>query len=380
MKIKVPTTAAFVTVLASGLTSAPSNAAVPWSPSYSSLKPPVSEEHIVLKVTAGVNYQFRIAQSSNLPTEGGWTCDYGVIDSRGNYTAPTYQPPWGQDSITYQAPNGDEAKLEIIIGINPNLGTSGHAQYIRVPAGHFRTKNLNANPIAEVVSGSGGKVIARGKLGDMTTAYSKLPTYEVGEAILAAPRISRQAPLVKDKTYLENGKKVQAATVPAKKITGKRSSAMVVLLPAALSSTDRPKQCFLGPASPIPNWKGVASSGNLREISSKPITTGPKLIQPMQMGSIEFTSAAKTPIEEAKLGALIEGYRLGLKYPMTRQITQSKQTIKRDVWQFVSGKWKFLETKTYSRTGFGEIASPRWVAVIDGYPTNGTPNEWTSWD
>lgn len=330
---------------------------------------------------AGVTYQFRTNPASNLPSGGTWSCEYGTVTSSGDYSAPIFQPPWGQDTITYEAPNGDIARLDILITQNPSIPGSGYPKYIRVPAGTLATTSLEQNPTAEVIAGVGASAVDSGPLSDIATQYPNLPTYEAGEDALSAPNTTDCADLEPDTSIVVNNSSQNAATLNSQDVIGEVSDAMVVVIAPSLSQAQKPKKCVVWPVNPFPAWyNDPCTTGTTLSNDSKSKRQGPKLIPPLQNGQMQFSAEVEAKLGREGLGELGVGFKIGISYPVTRQITQWTETLKRDVYRCVNGAWKFQGTKTCSRTGHGEIAFPKWVAVIDGYPVNGFPNTWGPWN
>lgn len=341
------------------------------------------DEPTITKLMAGVTYQFRIDPQSTVPTGGTWSAQYGTVDAQGNYTAPTYQPPWGQDKLTYHAPDGiEESNLTILVAANPDLPDSGYPRYIRVPGNWDDHNNIEGNPQAQLISGADGSVVETGDLGSLAEEWPKLPTLDADDEVAGPPVTSDCTDLVADTTVPVGQEQMSAATVVAQDVVGSVSDALVVVLPANQPVQKKPKKCVIWPVNPLPIWNHDPCPGPpsaSREVESKPVTTGPVKIPPLQSGSMEFSAEVNVSLGMKGYGDLGVGYKIGASYPMTRQILEWKQTIKKDIYKCKNGVWTFVGTKTCTRSGNGEWAYPKWVAVIDGYNPNGYPNEWTPW-
>lgn len=332
------------------------------------------------KLMAGVTYKFRIDPTSSLPAGGTWTCDFGSINQVGDYTAPGFMPPHGQANITYSAPNGDAACLDVLIAPNPALPASGFPAYIRIPSGFMSPTNTEGNPLAEYISGPSQVATDSGHLVDMVAAHPGVLTLESGEDYPAPRSSSDCKDLAVDTTVLDGGVMQKAATVDAVDIVSSASDSLIVLIPQSMQPAQKPKKCVVWPVNPVPSWNNTNCTGNQERTVDGPVTRkGPFPVPPPQTGTYSFTREAQAHLEALGLGSLGAGFSIGVSYPMTRELQHWFESKKQDVYRCVNGKWKFVRTKSLDRSGFGERTMPNWVAAIDGYPVSGASGNWSPW-
>ena len=101
-----------------------------WTPAASTYSPAeIAGLRTVLLLPAGASLPLSVAE----PKSGVWKAEFGIIDSKGNYTAPPYTPPSGEDEITFT--ENDKLNLKtftVLVRIlpNPSLPGSSHTPYV----------------------------------------------------------------------------------------------------------------------------------------------------------------------------------------------------------------------------------------------------------
>ena len=351
-----------------------------------SLKLKSSASQNVLELTAGQTYALSVNPSGSIAADGTWSADYGSIDASGNYTAPSFQPPFGEAVVTYLPPSGaTPVTLNILVAADPAVPDTAYPRYISYAVGATGALNYNANPVASVVGGASASVIQSGNLLDLTAAYPGLPVYE------GNPPSGLNAPApfdcVDPAVAVSSANTTQALhTLAAVTVTtfGDLTDGLLIAVPASLAPGKKPKTCKVGPLFPPPVGLGHPCTDENLYSPAVPtiITKGPSIVPPSQTGSMEFTAGINATLGIQGLASLRAGFNIGVTYPLTRIILAYSQSYRQDVYTCVNGQFKFLKTETCSRSGFGESCTPKWVSVVDQSPVNGAPDpdKWTPWN
>ena len=103
--------------------SLPKGSWTPTASTYSSGE--IAGLRTVLLLPAGTSLPLSLAE----PKSGVWKAKFGIVDPKGNYTAPPYTPPSGEDEITFTENDKLNLKtLTVLVRILPNSSIPGSSQ------------------------------------------------------------------------------------------------------------------------------------------------------------------------------------------------------------------------------------------------------------
>lgn len=338
---------------------------------------------------AGTTISLRVAQQgADLQPGGTWEAQLGSFNTAGDYTAPSYIPPYGVDEILYHSPDGRTARLTVRVIPDPSLPQTGQplyqvvtADFLHLPPDPYASPTPTPAPTpptydTSAASADSESFYASDAAASDAVAVEPEPqpfgTPDSAKPLVVSSDQYAQPALVYD--CVEVDPVELTATDALYEMPAEQDGTPVSgirLLQA--SSKQKPKKCKAGPYNPPPPYCGTGCTGGTRVVNG-PVKTFQRFGPVVNMGSIKVTAEISAQLAGMGFKGVAEGT-----YNITGQYIYYGAAYTRDVYGCVNGQWKFLYREACEAKAVGLITAPPWAAALWGYARNGGPGQWSPW-
>ena len=330
----------------------------------------------VALVQAGDVLELFVVPNRTSQPGGTWEAVFGTITAHGVYTAPSFMPAMGLDTITYHSPNGWLEIVDIRIVPNPKIPGSDQTPYLSCPKEIYQG---NYKPAVPASAHTGKTVFRTAKENESPMSpgskrfYAALKkaaphTDIVASGTLPAPSVAvgetRVVPieLLGAKAYCrlpQAGSRLRNAPLAVRRSAGQKALRYAPILPTmtpeiAENRMGRGVACANGAVAYVP----VQGFG--RDEAAR----GPQLL---------IAKETVSPERKAQVLRIFgTSLRLGQKVPITVVSINYTKTRKRHVYKGVNHRWVYQSTQTCLTLGRSGEYAPQWGALIGGYGCDGS--------
>lgn len=326
-----------------------------------------------LKLVAGVTYTF----TDHLLSRGAnpfWEAEYGTITASGSYTAPSYMPPLGLDTISYMTADGSTASVTIRIVANPNLPDSGYPRYLR------RTTTVlqsypNYPPVFsyQLIGGASQNVLSTGEMNSIGGS-APIPVLEPGDTYDAPVRVVDcvSLPIAASKAHKREFSVLSNAIFSDSR---RPITSLVVTSPTEyLTPFPGPEKCKPTPINP---WSSNQNKGYMKPDGEHRVygSWGKRTKKRIKDQAVAIELGASSAAEISGRYGITPA--VGTRFSGRRTIWEWSRTRHNDIYVCKNGVWTFARSETCRMTASAETTIPIWMAYIDGYASNGEPGPWS---
>jgi hypothetical protein len=348
---------------------------------------PLLDENVdiafLVKLAPSSTTSFRVNLSDGDLTSGGtWAADFGSVNSSGDYTAPSYMPPYGIDTVTYTDPDGHTASLAVRLtptGTPPaDIGTiSGMTQSeVDAAAAELEGGGMSQNQMENTQTPPGDTEIIDTSYAVSVDPYKNYdendPLYDVTEQTLLVADdqvVPEPVPTFDCEVTAATTYGGQSAYVLPAMVDGLPSEALVALLQTGQS---RPQKCKVGPFNQ--SHQGEPCTGALHTYKGTTTVTPGDWVS---MGSQTITISGSMSADIWKFFHISIGAgSTTVANVMSKTWTYKKVTIV-DNYKCVNGHLQYVGSQKCVSYAIGLTTIPPWFAFATGYPRNGAPGPWT---
>lgn len=327
----------------------------------------------VISLMAGESYDFNTIIAPGTTVK--WRAMVGQIDDAGLYTAPSFLPPASLDSVEFTDSQGNFVQIDLHIRANPMIPDSNFPKFVRKTGAQISSGGGLVNGY-ELIGGAQQAVLATGTLEDVLPNDGRyLPILEPGE-VYDSPSEVAECQNLEIKNPVTNEKEVPEDLLTATDIEraentsvrGLGTDAVILVEGQPVRVEKGPMECMVKPKNPWPvgvskdctgsGWKRV--EGRIKKFTRE---------ETSQTSQMTITTEIAGKVE-----AVIDlGGSVGVTISVSRTMILYRDVMTDDLYQCVDGKWVFKRREICERSASGERAAPFWVAIADGYPTDGGP-------